>query len=206
VERLGTSEQSGGDLRAGLGIPSGALAVTSLGSLIARKAHDVTIRAIGIARERGLDAHLLLCGDGELDAELRALANSLGLGECVHFLGVRKDVGAILARATDVFVTSARNEAMPLSLIEAQWMGVPVVASDIAAHREMLGGTEWGLLAACGDPAALASSLATLAKDPAWRASIGEAGRKHARAEYTMERYIAEFDELYSAITAGVPR
>lgn len=207
AERLGASALSpGGDLRAELGIPQSAFVVTSLGSLIARKAHDVTIRAIGIARARGVDAHLLLCGDGELDAELRALTNSLGLSENVHFLGVRRDVGTILTRSSDVLVTSARNEAMPLSLIEAQWVGVPVVASDIAAHREMLGETEWGLLAACGDPAALATTLAALATDPAWRAAIGEAGRRHARTEYTMERYIAEFDALYGEITSGVPR
>jgi L-malate glycosyltransferase len=207
VERLGSGEQvNGRNLRAELGIGGGAFVVTSLGSLIARKAHDVTIRAIGIARERGVDAHLLLCGDGELDAELRAITNSLGLSASVHFLGVRRDVGSILSRSTDVFVTSARNEAMPLSLLEAQWVAVPAIASDIAAHREMLGGTEWGLLAACGDPAALASSLVALAQDPAWRAALGDAGRRHARAEYTMERYIAEFDEVYSSIASSVMR
>ena len=69
AERLETSGASdGGALRGRLGIPARALVVTSLGSLIARKAHDVTIRAIGIARERGVDAHLLLCGDGPDEA------------------------------------------------------------------------------------------------------------------------------------------
>jgi glycosyltransferase involved in cell wall biosynthesis len=193
----------GEDLRTTLGIPSEALVVTSVGSLIPRKAHDVTIRAIALARERGVNAHLLLCGDGELEDALRTLAGTLDAGASVHFLGLRKDVGAILAEASDVFVTSARNEAMPLSLIEAQWMGVPVIASDIAAHREMLGGTEWGVLATCGDPSALANSLAALAGEPSKRAAMGDAARRHARAAYTMERYIGEFEALYGELTSG---
>ncbi|MEO6525282.1 MAG: glycosyltransferase family 4 protein [Gemmatimonadaceae bacterium] len=195
VERLGHCGSA--DVRSELGIPRGAFVATSVGSLIDRKAHAVTIRAIGIARQRGLDVHLLLCGDGERESELRTLTETLGLGGSIHFMGVRRDVGAILERGSDVLVTSACEEALPLSMLEAQWLGVPVIASDIAAHKEMSRGVEWGLLAPCGDADTLAEALAVLARDPSRRAALGVAARLHARECYSMDRYVAEFDALY---------
>ena len=200
-EHLG--DASDDDLRDTLAIPRGALVATSVGSLIARKAHEVTIRAIGLARDRGLDVHLLVCGDGDRETDLRALAESLGLGAVVHFLGARHDVGGVLAIHSDVFVTSARDEAMPLSMLEAEWAGVPVIASNIPAHRETLAEGALGILVACGDSNALANALVALARDPDRRSAMGSAGREHALAHYGMNRYVGEFDALYQEMLVG---
>jgi len=178
----------------------------SVGSLIARKAHDVSIRAIARARTHGCDVHLLLCGDGPDDAALRALARALGVERAVHLLGDRDDVGAVLRDAADVAVTSAREEAMPLGVLEAQALGAPVVASDIAAHAEALGDDGGGMLVPCEDPAALAEAIAALATDPAARARLGAAGRARAERGYAMERYVAAFAALYHELLAGGPR
>jgi glycosyltransferase involved in cell wall biosynthesis len=66
-------------LRASLGIPGEALLAVAIGSLIHRKGHDVTLRGVALARARGADVHLLLCGDGEAADTLRALAAELGV-------------------------------------------------------------------------------------------------------------------------------
>jgi glycosyltransferase involved in cell wall biosynthesis len=200
VERLAGGDASG--LRASLGIAADAFVATSVGSLIARKGQSTAIRAVAHARSRGMDVHLLLCGDGPDDAALRALAVSLGADGAVHFLGMRRDVGAILRDATDVLVATAHEEAQPLSVLEAQWSGVPVVASDIVAHRDAMPATTGGVLFPLDDAEALARELAALASVPARRRDIALAGQVFAHGRYDMHRYVNAFATLYGDLLA----
>lgn len=200
TERLGRGDV--GDLRGTLNIPTDAFVAVSIGSLIDRKGHDLTLRGIADARARGVDARLVICGDGDAASALRALAESLGIAPSVHFLGYRTDVGAVVRATADVFVTSAREEMLPLNVLEAQWLGVPVIASDIPAHREALAVGVTGVLVPAEDPAALGASLAALATDPARRAAFGAAGPDVVRARFGMEQYVRNFEALYAELLA----
>lgn len=199
AERIEAGDASG--LRASLGIPDAAAVAVSVGSLIHRKGHDVTVAAVAEARRAGVDLHLLLGGDGEAASELRALAAELGVAPYVHFLGYRPDPGAVM-RAGDLLVSSARDEALNLNVLEAQWLGVAVVASDIPAHREAVEDGVTGAVVPLEDPAALARAVSDLTADPARRARLAAAGRRVARERYTMARYVAEFDGLYRGLLA----
>jgi glycosyltransferase involved in cell wall biosynthesis len=154
------------------------------------------------ARASGLDVHLLIVGSGEDDASLRALVQSLGMTEVVHFLGFRTDAGAVLRDATRLYLASAREEALPLGVLEAQWLGVPVVASDIVAHREALDGGRTGALVPAEDAVALGEAIVRLARSPAALAQLGQAGQAHARAHFALERYLADFHALYDELLA----
>lgn len=194
------------DLRATLGIAPSAFVASVVGSLIGRKGQRTAVRAVAHARERGVDLHLLLCGDGEDESGLRALATSLGIGSAVHFLGMRRDVGAILRDATDVLVSSSHEEAQPLSVLEAQWLGVPVVASDIPAHREAMPGLAGGVLFPLDDAESLARRLADLAASPERRRAMAAEAHAYARARYDMRRYVHAFEALYGELLAGAER
>jgi glycosyltransferase involved in cell wall biosynthesis len=198
VERLAGGDASG--MRAELGIAPGAFVAASIGSLIARKSQHTAVRAISAARAEGIDMHLILCGDGPDEPALRELAASLGVGDAVHLLGARRDVGPILRNTADVLVTCALEEAQPLSVLEAQWVGVPVAASDIVAHREALPPAAGGVLFPLGDAHALAVALTALARDPARRASMRAAGQAFARERYDMRRYVRQFEVLYGEL------
>ena len=202
VERLAGGDATG--LRAELGIAPGAFVAVSVGSLIERKGQRTALRAVAAARANGIDLHLLLVGDGADQPALRELAAALGVRQAVHLLGARRDVGAILRDAADVLVTCAHEEAQPLSVLEAQWLGVPVAASDIAAHREALPPAAGGVLFPLGDAHALAVSLAALARDPARRAAMRVAGRELAHGRYEMRRYVRQFEALYGELLASV--
>lgn len=204
VERLAGGDARG--LRASLGIGAAALVAASVGSLIARKGQSTAIRAVAHARAQGVDVHLLLCGDGPDEAALRGLAATLGADQSVHFLGMRRDVGAILRDATDVLVASAHEEAQPLSVLEAQWSGVPVVASDIVAHRDAMPPVSRGVLFPLNDFEALARELAALAAAPARRREMGSAARHFAHGRYDMRRYVAAFTALYGDLLAAADR
>lgn len=196
--RLAAGDARG--LRAALDIPPTATVACALGSLIHRKGLDVVLRGLAAARARGADVRLLVCGDGEERPALEALAASLGVNRATHFLGMRGDAGAVLRDAADLLVTGARDEALPLNVLEAQTLGVPVLASDIPAHREALvaGGT--GVLVPAEAQDALGDALVALAADPARRAALGAAGRAHAAARYDVRRYVREFEALYVAL------
>jgi glycosyltransferase involved in cell wall biosynthesis len=204
VERLAGGDASG--VRASLGIAADAFVATSVGSLIARKGQSTAIRAVAHARARGMDAHLLLCGDGPDDAALRALSVSLGAERAVHFLGMRRDVGAILRDTTDVLVATAHEEAQPLSVLEAQWSGVPVVASDIVAHRDAMPAASGGVLFPLDDAEALARELGSLAAAPLRRRDMAMAGQIFAHGRYEMRRYVNAFATLYSDLLWAADR
>lgn len=196
--RLAAGDASG--LRAALGVPPTATVSCALGSLIHRKGLDVLLRGLAVARARGADVRLLLCGEGEERPALEALAASLGVADAAHFLGMRGDAGAVLRDAADLLVTSAREEALPLNVLEAQALGVAVLASDIPAHREALVPDVTGVLVPGESPDALGAALAALAADPARRAALGAAGRAHAAARFDVGRYVREFEALYAAL------
>lgn len=204
ADRLAVGEAGG--LRAALGIAPSAFVATVVGSLIARKGQRTVVRAVAHARQRGIDQHLLLCGDGEDEGTLRTLAASLGIAGAVHFLGMRRDVGAILRDATDVLVSSSHEEAQPLSVLEAQWLGVPVVASDIPAHREAMPSAAAGVLFPLDDAESLARRLAELTAAPERRRAMAAAGHAHARARYDMRRYVRAFEALYAELLSGAER
>ncbi|NUO95116.1 MAG: glycosyltransferase family 4 protein [Gemmatimonadaceae bacterium] len=200
VERLASGDAR--RLRASLGIRADAFVATSVGSLIARKGQSAAIRAVAHARAQGLDVHLLLCGDGPDEPALRALATALGADQAVHLLGMRRDVGAILRDATDVLVATAHEEAQPLSVLEAQWSGVPVLASDIVAHRDAMPPVSGGALFPLDDAEALARELRALAAAPARRREMAIAGQRFAHGRYDMRRYVAAFTALYEDLLA----
>jgi glycosyltransferase involved in cell wall biosynthesis len=198
--RLAAGDATG--LRAALGIPAGACVAASVGSLIRRKGHDVSVRAVARARASGADVRLLVCGDGEEAGSLRTLAADLGAGDSVHFLGLRGDVGAVLRDASDLYVSAARDEALPLNVLEAQWAGLAAVCSDIPAHHEAMQPGRTGVLVPGEDANALAAAIVALAGDPARRAAMGAAGRALVRDQFTMDRYVSRFAALYDELLA----
>ncbi len=199
-ERLGRGDQRG--LRCALGIDVHDTVFTVVGSLIPRKGTGVVLRAFALVCRRRGDCRMLVCGDGALDAELRALASDEGIAGQVHFLGRRDDVGAVLRDATDVLVSASFEESFGLTLAEAGVFGLPTITTAIDAHVEVSGGGRSSLHFAPGDVLALATAMETLAADPARRRELGAAGRRRVEAEFLIDRYVARFEEIYAALLA----
>lgn len=196
--RLSAGDATG--LRASLGIGAGDVVVAAVGSLIARKGVDALLHAFALLRWRDPRARLLIVGDGVERPALEALAASLGLTGVAHFLGERRDAGAVLRDAADVAVSAAREEAFPLNLLEAALFGLPIAASAIAPHRESVVEGVTGLLATPDDPAALADALHTLTTDPTLRRRMGEAGRARVEREFLVTHYVQRFEAAYAEL------
>ncbi len=141
----------------------------------------------------------VLAGDGELGPALRATAAGLGLRH-VRFCG-RADGAALRAlyRAADVLVLPSEREGMPLVLLEAMAMGLPVVGTDIPGIRGLVADGQNGFLVPPGDPAALRAALLRMTTDPERYQRMAAAARERAR-QYTWERAGAEFERLYAGL------
>jgi glycosyltransferase involved in cell wall biosynthesis len=141
----------------------------------------------------------VIAGDGELGPALRATAARLGLRN-VRFCG-RADGAALrdLYRAADVLVLPSEREGMPLVVLEAMAMGLPVVGTDIPGIRGLVTGGRNGWLVPPGDAAALRAALLQVTADPAGYQRMAAAARQRA-GEYTWERAGAEFEPLYAAL------
>ncbi len=87
---------------------------------------------------RGFGLRYAICGQGEMENELKGLAEKLGLADRVIFLGYREDIAG-LCQAADLFVFPSLQEGLPMALMEAIAVKVPVVCSDIRGNRELVG-------------------------------------------------------------------
>jgi glycosyltransferase involved in cell wall biosynthesis len=142
------------------------------------KGVEYFIRAAAELSKRGLNKRVrcLVVGDGSLKAELLGLADALGL-EKIIFAGFQRDVFEYLS-AADIYVQPSLNEAMGRTVLEAQYMKLPVIASRVCGLPDVLKEGLTGLLVPPGDPAALAAALETLITDAKLRAGMGEAARR----------------------------
>ncbi|HXD55047.1 MAG TPA: glycosyltransferase family 4 protein [Solirubrobacteraceae bacterium] len=163
------------------------------GRVVAPKGVDVLLRAM-----RGLDAELVVCGDGWRLQEMRELGDRLGLGTRARFTGwlAPPDLARELAEASIVAIPSVWPEPFGLAGIEAFEAGRPVVASLTGGVGDWLQDGVNGLAVPPGDEAALASALGALLDDPARQAAMGAAGGELARSLYTPA---AHLDALRSA-------
>jgi glycosyltransferase involved in cell wall biosynthesis len=186
-------------VRAQLGVAPGQFLVAWFGRMTAIKRVDDLLRAFAALRRQGVDAVLALVGDGTDRPDLERLAGELGLAERVQFAGFRTEVGAFYAAADAVALSSA-NEGTPVSLIEALAARRAVVTTDVGGASDVVDGGRVGVLVPAGDVDAFAVALAGLAADPERRATLGEAGREHVLARYSVARLVDDVDRLYASL------
>ena len=202
-QRLATAPGAAEELRREIGVPEGRFLVSWLGRMTEIKRVDDLLRAFVSLRDAGGDADLLLVGDGPLRSNLEGLAVDLGIQDHCHFIGFRSDVGAIYAASDAIALTSA-NEGTPVSVIEAQAAGKPVVSTDVGGVRDIVTDGVSGFVVPPGDVDALADRLRALADDPALRVRLGEAGRS-ARERYSVPRLVRDVDALYHDLLEKAP-
>lgn len=124
-------------VRRELGISESQLVIGHVGRFSKVKNHAHLVCLLAELRARGVDAVLVLCGDGELRGDVRGMVGKSGLDSSVRFLGVRDDVSRIV-NSFDVFVFPSHYEGISLALIEAQANGIPVLASNTVSDESLL--------------------------------------------------------------------
>ncbi|MBW2425479.1 MAG: glycosyltransferase [Deltaproteobacteria bacterium] len=187
------------ELRHSLGASKCDRVLISVGRLHLQKGYGDLIEAFERLRGgRHPNLKLWIVGAGGLREALTQDVQRRGLGDAIRLLGLREDVPRLLA-ASDLYVSSAHWEGLPLSILEAMSAGLPVVATTVGDVPRIVDDRN-GRLAPPADPLALAEALDTALADPARLASWGEEGRRRAHEEFGVEAWADRILRLYEDV------
>jgi polysaccharide biosynthesis protein PelF len=190
--------------------------VTMMGRVVPIKDVKTFIRAAATIREQVSDARFLIVGsrdeDPDYDRECVEMVQFMGLGDCVEFVG-HVDARAVFAQ-TDVMVFTSLSEAQPLTMLEAGAAGIPCVATDVGACREILLGrareypplSGGGFVTPLANPRITAQAVVQLLQDEALRARCGRALQLRVRRYYSHKMVDAAYEDLYERLIALNPR
>ncbi|MEZ5065337.1 MAG: glycosyltransferase [bacterium] len=167
------------------------------------KDHATLFRAFAHVRSELPSAKLVLAGDGPLREELEALADQLAIRDCVRFLGVRRDVPALL-HTWDVFSLSSLSEGTSVTLLEAMASGLPCVTTAVGGNPEIVEENVTGLLAPRGDHQALGRALCDVLGERERARVMGEAGRQRVRRLFTFDQMVEGYANLYRDLLRGM--
>ena len=187
------------EVRAALGVPSDRFLIGWLGRMTEIKRVDTLLDAFAMLRGEGVDADLVLVGDGPLRERLEQQAVALGIDRHAHFVGYRSDVAPVYAAIDTVALTSA-NEGTPVAVIEALAAGVPAVSTDVGGVADVAPDGRAGFLVPDGDVPGLADRFRRLASDAELRARLGMQGREWVNDRYSIPRLVNDVDQLYRAL------
>ena len=181
--RLDGEQENPQALRAAHGIPEDAFVLVYAAEFSKRKSQSVLIRAMARLPETAV---LVLAGDGALRDECMALARELEVADRVVFPGRIQDMASWYALA-DASVSSSRSEGLPFNVMEAMYMGLPVAASRVKGHVDLLVEGETGLLFPYGDWESCADQVERLMVSPELRQKLAENARASVE-QYSLER------------------
>jgi glycosyltransferase involved in cell wall biosynthesis len=118
-----------------IGVNPDSFVVLSVGELNKNKNHEIVIRAI--ANLNNPNVHYVICGKGPLESYLNNLAIELGIGKNVHLLGFRRDIPEI-CKVSDIFAFPSLREGLPVSVMEAMAVGMPILGSEIRGNIDLI--------------------------------------------------------------------
>ncbi len=186
--------------------PPGTLLIATVGRLDAVKNQASLITAFRMLCDSqprtGTPLRLVIVGEGGERKRLEAHVARFNLGDRVKLLGNREDVAALLAEC-DVFALSSLAEGIPLTVLEAMAMDLPVVATDVGGVGEAVIDGTTGTLVAPGDPAAMAAALDRYIRNPDLRLRHGRAGSERVRSRFSVSAMVSAYAALYDQLLAG---
>ena len=160
-------------VRSELALDDDELLFLAVANLRPEKGYDVLLEAAKAIADSDLPIRMAAVGRGPLRDVLRARHLELGLGDRFQFLGQRDDVLQLLAGA-DAFVLASHHEGLPVALMEATSVGLPIVASRVGGIPQVLEDEVDAILVPPGEPGLLAEAMKRLASDPILRDRLGQ--------------------------------
>ncbi len=183
------------EVRAELGVVDHEAVILQVARLNPLKDHLTAIAAVRKLRDSGVNARLVLAGEGEERQKIETAVREASLQHHVELLGARRDIPRLLS-AADAFLLSSISEGIPLTLIEAMAAGVPVVSTDVGGIPEVIDHGSTGLLAPAHDAGRLARHLQRALTESAFRGSVIAAAQNKARERFSLD----EMHRLYAGV------
>jgi len=178
-----------------------------IGSIVDYEGLDDAVDALALLERGGVKSALVIVGAGAAEEAVAQRARERGVQDLVVMTGrVRPAAVPQYYSIIDVAVfprkpSTVTETVSPLKPLEAMAMGVPVVASNVAAQAELVRDGDTGLLYPKGDTAALAATIGRIANDPLLARELAANGRRFVEAERTWDSTAARVAEVYARLT-----
>lgn len=181
-------------------VPGKAIRCLNVGRLVSVKGQRDLILAFHHFLRTHPDAQLDIAGEGPERSALHALIESKQLAGHVRLLGNRNDIPALL-QEYDCFVFSSYSEGFSGAVVEAMLSGIPVLASDIPANREVMRHLETGYLFPSGDVAALCAAFAWYGDHRQQAIDMAAEAQAYAREHFELDKIAAHLETYLRTIT-----
>jgi glycosyltransferase involved in cell wall biosynthesis len=182
----------------------------AVGRFVEKKGPHLTLLAFQEVYERFPEARLWMMGDGPLLQLCQQIARSLALHGAVSFLGVRSHLEVAMAMRNarafvqhSVHTASGDAEGTPLGVLEASCSGLPVVSTRHEGIKEAVLEGQTGFLVDEGDIKGMAAHMLELVQSPGLASALGQRGREHILANYSMDQRIAALAEVIEWAAEG---
>ena len=190
------SERAG--VRAEFGIDSDEFVVGTVANFRPQKNYPNLLRAARLLLDREVPVRIVAVGQGPDEADVRQLHDELGLGDRVILTGFRSDAVRVMA-ACDAFTLASKWEGLPVAVMEAIALGLPIVATNVGGMAEELTDGVDALLVPSDDSVALADAIERLAADDALRSRLADAVAGRA-VEFDVERTVDALESAYRSV------
>jgi glycosyltransferase involved in cell wall biosynthesis len=190
-------------IRQAFGLTEADSVLIMVARLHSGKGHRVMFEAMHQLLPSYPKLKLICLGEGSEEPELRAICQSFGLVDCIHFGGYQRNVPEWLA-AADINVLPSFYEGLPLTILEAMAAGLPTVASRVGGIPEALEDGVSGLLVSPGDPRQLADSLSLLLTNTGMAAEIGRAAHERVLRSFASEQQVSNTEKMYLDLCGAV--
>lgn len=196
LNRFNASCGNRADARKSLGLPADVPVVAGVGRLNPQKNFPHFIRIASQVARRHPGTVFLLAGEGPEDALLRSLAREHDLADKLHFSGYVADTRRVYL-AADVLLMPSLFEGLPMTLLEAMAMRVPVVASALDGIAEVVEDGHDGFLVPSGDTQTFCDRVTALIDDPSLAQKTGAAASEKIFRRFSSARMCAEVERIY---------
>lgn len=174
--------------------------IVCVGRFAAEKGHRFLIEALNWLDCEGVSWECVFLGDGELQSELRGLAENLNLSDKISFPGFCEDVYSELLKS-DLFVLPSLHEGSPNALIEAMGLGLPCIATDVGGITDLIENGKNGILVPPKDSVSLSNALHHLLTNQNIAMDLGENARITIQEKFDNTESFRKLEDIYRSVT-----
>ncbi len=198
-DRFQRDENARAEWRKRMDIADNDPTVGIVAALRPEKNHQLFLQVAQQVKSKLSQAKFVVAGDGELQADLEALADELGIANSVRFLGSVDDIPGVLS-SLDLFALTSDNEASPVSILEAMSCELPVVATDVGSVSQSVIEGKTGFLVPTQNVDAATTSWLSVLEDLKEARILGQNGREHVLQYSSLQSMTDSYLDLISGL------
>lgn len=186
-------------VRKELDLPQSCPIIAGIGRLVPVKGFDVFLEAAYLIIQAIPNVQFILIGDGPESDRLKQKAGDLKINANLKFLGFRSDINRLLS-VCSAFILSSQNEGIPITLLEAMALGVPVICTKVGGIPEVVLSPKLGILVDPNNPAEMANAAIEMLKESELRSNMANNAYAYVKNNFALDAQVAKLINVYEKI------